>query len=57
MPLRKGQALPNPPAGGGVGKPGFPMFTLAHPAPQPPSQPPPAGGRSRTPSPSREGRV
>ena len=29
IPLRKGCALPDPPAGGGMGEPGSPMFTLA----------------------------
>jgi len=56
FPQTPAQGLcPHLPEGGGVGEPGSPMFTLAHPAPQPPSQPPPAGGRSGTPSPRGEG--
>jgi len=27
IPLRTGKALPDPPAGGGLGEPGFPMVT------------------------------
>ena len=48
-PLRYGETrFPHPPRRGLI-------FTLAHAAPQPPSHPPPAGGRRRTPSPSGGG--